>query len=232
MRVRFWGHAFVEVTGRDGAVILIDPFVTGNPQAEGAGARPQAFRPRAILLTHGHGDHLGDALAIARASGATIVAPYELAMYCQRHGASVHAMHIGGSREFDWGWVKLTPAWHGSAVVEDDGRTVYTGNPCGYLLRIDGKTLYHSGDTALFGDMALIGQRHPIDVAFVPIGDNYTMGPDDALHALSLIKPKLAVPMHYDTFDVIRQDAEAFAARARQAGVEVKVLRPGETLEV
>ncbi|NLG69459.1 MAG: metal-dependent hydrolase [Firmicutes bacterium] len=231
MRARFWGHAFVEVIGQDGSSILIDPFVTGNPQAEGAGARPDAFKPRAILLTHGHGAHLGDALALARASGATVVAPFELAMYCQRHGATVHPMHIGGSRHFGWGWVKLTPAWHGSAA-EEDGQTVYTGNPCGYLVQLDGKTLYHSGDTALFGDMALIGQRHPIDVAFVPIGDNFTMGPDDALYALSLLKPRLAVPMHYDTFDVIRQDPQAFAVRARQSGVEVRVLRPGEALEV
>ncbi|MBE3598270.1 MAG: metal-dependent hydrolase [Limnochordaceae bacterium] len=230
MQVRFWGHAFVEVTGGHGT-ILIDPFVTGNPLAEKAGARPEQFRPRAILLTHGHGDHLGDAVAIAKRSGATIVAPYELAMLCRARGASVHPMHIGGSRPFEWGWVKLTPAWHGSGAEEGD-RVVYTGNPCGYLLRVDGKTLYHAGDTGLFGDMALIGERHPIDVALLPIGDNFTMGPEDAAYAARLLKPRLAVPIHYGTFDVLVQDPAPFVEAARQQGVEVRVLQPGASLQV
>ncbi|MEW6045043.1 MAG: metal-dependent hydrolase [Bacillota bacterium] len=230
MEVRFWGHAFVEVSGPGGSV-LIDPFITGNRLAQQAGAKPENFRPKAILITHGHGDHLGDALTIARASGATIVAPFELATYCKQHGASAHDMHIGGSHTFDWGWVKLTPAWHGSAVV-DGGRITYTGNPCGFLVKAGGKTVYHAGDTALFGDMALIGQRHPIDVAFLPIGDNYTMGPDDAVHAVSLLRPKTVVPMHYQTFDVINQDPQAFAAQVQEMGVKVRVLKPGEKMQL
>ena len=229
MRLTFWGHSFVELAGSGGSV-LIDPFISGNPLAEKAGATVERFSPKAVLLTHGHFDHVGDALAIARRSGATVVAPFELASYCQSQGATVHPMHIGGSRQFDWGWVKLTPAWHGSAVV--DGGIVYTGNPCGLLVRMDGKTVYHTGDTALFGDMALIGQRHPVDVALLPIGDNFTMGPDDALYAAQLIRPRTVVPMHYDTFDLIRQDPHAFARRVEQAGLTCRVLAPGESLEV
>lgn len=230
MEVRFWGHAFVEVSA-GGFDVLIDPFVTGNPSADRAGAKPEMFRPAAILLTHGHGDHLGDALAIAARSGATIVAPYELAVYCARKGARAHPMHIGGSRSFPWGWVKLTPAWHGSAVEEGE-TVVYTGNPCGYLLRMDGRTVYHAGDTALFGDMELIGRRHPIDVALLPVGDNFTMGPEDARVAVTLLRPKTVVPIHYGTFDVLVQDPSSFVQGVREEGVDVRVLQPGQVLQV
>lgn len=208
--------------------ILIDPFLTGNPLAAASAGE---LSPTAILITHAHNDHVGDAIAIARRCGATIVSNYEIASWCGAQGAPVHAMHIGGAHEFPWGWVKLTPAWHGSTWAEADGTFVTLGVPAGVLLRVGGRLLYHAGDTALFGDMALVG-RHAIDLALLPIGDNFTMGPEDALEALRLLQPKAVVPIHYNTFPVIEQDGEAWAARVTaETGIRAAALKPGETLE-
>jgi len=205
--------------------ILFDPFISGNPkstaQVEGFGSL------HAILVTHGHADHLGDAVALSKRYHAPVVAPFELATFCERRGATVHPMHIGGSHQFDFGRVKLTIAHHGSAFV--DKGTEYTGNPCGFLVNLGGLTVYHAGDTGLFYDMKLIGEMNRIDVARLPIGDNFTMGPEDAAKAVEFLRPRIVVPMHYATFEVLEQDPDRFVQAARQQGAEILVLQPGET---
>jgi L-ascorbate metabolism protein UlaG (beta-lactamase superfamily) len=227
-RVTFLGHSCCTVQA-DGHTVLIDPFLTGNPLAA---ARPDQIDPTAILVSHGHNDHIGDAIDIARRTGATVVANFEIATWCQQAGVNAHPMHIGGAHTFGWGWVKLTPAWHGSTLIDDQGFHTL-GTPTGFLLRMGGRTVYHSGDTALFGDMALIGRRHPIDLALLPIGDNFTMGPEDALEAIRLLQPRRVVPIHYNTFDVIAQDPRAFARQvAAETKAECVVLAPGESVEV
>lgn len=224
MRITYLGHAcFLVNTG--GRRLIFDPFLSQNPKAA---ARAGEIEVDYVLLTHGHSDHLGDGIEIARRCRATIIAPFELAMYCRRQGAEVHDMQIGGAHTFPFGRVKLTPAWHGSAVVTEQG-IEYTGNPCGYLLAAEGKIVYNAGDTALFGDMRLIGERHPLDLALLPIGDNYTMGPEDAVYAARLLKPRALIPMHYDTFDVIRQDPGVLARELAPDGIAVHILRPGES---
>ncbi|HUU46596.1 MAG TPA: metal-dependent hydrolase [Acidobacteriota bacterium] len=224
--VKFLSHScfLVEAGGKK---LLIDPFFTGNPMAP---AGTDTLAPDYVLLTHGHGDHLGDGLEIAKRANATIVAPNELAVWCQQRGAQVHPMHIGGGWDFDFGRVKLTIAHHGSAAGPGPNGWEYTGNPCGFLITADGKTLYHAGDTGLFYDMKLIGEMHPIDLALLPIGDNFTMGVTDAVKAVELLRPKQVVPMHYDTFDLIKADPNAFADGARKHGAKATVLKIGESL--
>ncbi len=224
--LRFLGHSACEVSEGDTRV-LIDPFLTGNP----LGAVPAAeLDPTAILLTHAHNDHLGDAQAIAQRTGAMVVGIFEIATYLGNQGLQTHGMSIGGAYEFPWGWVKLTQAWHGSTYIDDQGQFHTLGTPAGILLRVGGKTLYHAGDTGLFGDMALIG-RHGIDLALLPIGDNFTMGPDDALEAVKLLKPKAVVPIHYNTFPPIRQDPHAWAERVHaETDARCTVLEPGQDI--
>ena len=226
VKVKFLGHSCFLIE-TDKHKILIDPFLTGNPLAA---AKPSELNVDAVLLTHGHGDHLGDAVSIAKTSGAKIIAPFELAMYCANKGADVHPMHIGGAFTFPFGKVKLTDATHGSGIQEGD-TFIYGGNPCGFLLTVEGITIYHAGDTGLFGDMKLIGEMHRIDVALLPIGDNFVMGVDDAAKATELLKPSKVVPMHFDTFDVIKQDPNEFKAKAGKYA-DVIIVNPGETLEV
>ena len=223
--IKYLSHSsfWIEAGGKK---LLIDPFITGNPKAT---VKSADLKPDYILLTHGHGDHLGDGLAIAKASGATIIAPNELAVYCDSKGAKAHTMHIGGGHNFDFGRVKLTIAHHGSAVREDD-HWEYMGEPCGFLITSEGKTVYHAGDTGLFLDMKLIGEINTIDLALLPIGDNFTMGVDDAIKAVEFLKPKQVVPMHYDTFDLIAADPKKFAAGAEKSGAKVTILGIGETL--
>jgi L-ascorbate metabolism protein UlaG (beta-lactamase superfamily) len=222
-KLTYLGHSAFLVEGSKGKVV-IDPFLTGNPLAK---ASKDSIRVSAVLLTHGHGDHLGDSVEIAKASKGPIVAPFELANYCAKLGAEVHPMHIGGAHNFGFGRVKLTIAHHGSSAP--DG--TYTGNPCGFLLTMDGKTLYHTGDTGLFYDMKLIGEMNKIHVVAMPIGDNFTMGIDDAVKAAELIQADLVVPIHYKTFDVIDADPEEFARKVEAKKLRAKVLAVGSSLE-
>ena len=204
--------------------IIFDPFLSGNPLAK---ISPEEIKVEAILLSHGHGDHLGDAINIARENNALIVAPFELAMFCQKKGADVHPMHIGGSHVFDFGKVKLTIAHHGSAFIDED--ITYTGNPCGFVVNFAGKNVYHSGDTGLFMDMKLIGEMNKLDLALIPIGDNFTMGVEDATKAVEFLNPGVVIPMHFDTFDVIKQNPQVFADRLKGSKTRVQILKIGES---
>ncbi|KYD17737.1 MAG: metal-dependent hydrolase [Caldibacillus debilis] len=226
MKISYHGHAIVKIK-TDGKEILIDPFITGNPLTD---LQVEREAPDVIVLTHGHGDHLGDTVELAKKKNALVIAINELAEYLGRKGLKTHGINIGGSYRFDFGTVKLTQAFHSNSIVEEDGTIVYLGMPAGVLLTIEGKTIYHAGDTALFSDMKLIGERHPIDLAFLPIGDNFTMGPEDAAYAAKLLNAKTVVPIHYNTFPVIQQDPEAFVAKLE--GGNGKVLKPGDEIEL
>jgi L-ascorbate metabolism protein UlaG (beta-lactamase superfamily) len=226
MKITYHGHScFLIETST--ARIVIDPFLTGNDLAV---VKPEDVKCNYILLSHGHEDHTGDAFAIAQANSATIVANYEIAEYYAARGAKTHGMNPGGAHRFPFGRVKLTLAHHTSSL-NAGLQPLYMGVACGLLVEADGKRLYHAGDTALFLDMQLIG-KGGLDAALLPIGDNFTMGPEDALDALDLLKPKIAVPMHYDTWAPIAQDADAFAASAAARGHQVRPLRPGQSFEV
>jgi len=225
LNVTWYSHAcFLFETGQ--AKILTDPFLSGNPLSP---VKAEDVEADYILVSHGHGDHIGDTIDIAKRSAATVVSNFEIQSWIVSQGIEkAHPMHIGGGFDFPWGRVKLTIAHHGSALPDGS----YGGNPCGLLLYIQDKKIYHACDTGLFYDMKLIGEEG-IDLAILPIGDNFTMGPDDALRAVKLIEPKQVVPIHYDTFDVIKQDPQAWAARVeKETATRVKVMKPGDTLEL
>ncbi|MDF3058832.1 MAG: metal-dependent hydrolase [Rariglobus sp.] len=226
MKITYYAHSCFLVETAS-ARLLIDPFLTDNPLAV---IKAVDVRCDYILVSHGHEDHTGDALAIAKANNATLIANYEIAEYFGAKGAKTHGMNPGGAHVFPFGRVKLTLAHHTSSI-NAGLNPLYMGVPCGLLIESDGKRLYHAGDTALFLDMQLIG-RGGLDVAFLPIGDNFTMGPEDAVEALDFLKPRIAVPMHYDTWPAIAQKPERFAEAAGARGHRVHVLRPGEVLAV
>jgi L-ascorbate metabolism protein UlaG (beta-lactamase superfamily) len=218
--ITYHGHSCIELN--DGKFnILFDPFITNNPVST---AKWENLKPDVILLSHGHVDHVGDAIPIAKKTGALIIAPFELANFCSLRGApNTHPMHIGGSRQFDFGKLKLTQAWHGSAFIDGD-KSHYTGNPCGYLLTMSGKTFYFAGDTGLFGDMKTIGALNTIDLSFLPIGDNFTMGPKDAVIAAQWLDTKTVIPIHYNTWPVIAQNPEDFKKMVEEAGIRCVVI--------
>jgi L-ascorbate metabolism protein UlaG (beta-lactamase superfamily) len=221
MEVKFLGHACFTLSDGD-ATVLIDPFLTGNPKAAIAAGDVSATT---ILLSHGHGDHIGDTVDIAKRNGAPVVAIVELAHELGESGCDVRDPNLGGTVKFDWGWVKLVPAWHTSTTPKG---TVNT--PAGLLINFKDTIVYHTGDTSLFSDMQLIGKRSPIDVAMVCIGGHYTMDRTDAVDAAGLIGAKTVIPCHYGTFPPIETDAEAFKSDVESAtGSNVVILDSGQS---
>lgn len=225
MDVFFHGQSCITFVSNDKKV-LVDPFITGNQLSDLDASTVEADY---ILLTHGHADHLGDTVAIAKRTNATVVATPELVSYLGGQGIeNTHPMNIGGKWQFDFGTVKYVQAFHSNALYDDEGNIIYFGMPCGLIIEAEGKTIYHTGDTGLFSDMKLIAERHPVDVCFIPIGDNFTMGVDDAAYAINeFIQPKLAVPIHYDTFPLIEVNPEDFKA---QVNSPVEILKPGQSV--
>ncbi|MDK1028437.1 MAG: metal-dependent hydrolase [Anaerolineae bacterium] len=223
-KVIWYGHATLGLE-TDGHKIVIDPFFNGNPATS---ISPEAVEADFILVSHGHFDHVGDAVAIAKRTDALVISNAEISGWFQKQGVKSHPQHLGGGYKHPFGYLKLTHALHGSGLPDGSNG----GNPGGFLLTTnDSKKVYMAQDTGLFGDMKLIGEEG-VDLAFLPIGDNFTMGPDDALRAVKMIQPKTVVPIHYNTFDVIEQDSHAWAARVeKETSVKVVVLNPGDSLD-
>lgn len=224
MKLKYFSHSAFQVTTDDGIKILIDPFLDNNPTSP---VKSNEVSADYIILSHAHGDHLGDTFKIAN-KDTLIICVNELADYCISKGFNAHNMHIGGGFNFPFGRVKFTIAHHGSKTSEG----VYAGEPAGIILTIKDKTIYHTGDTGLFSDMKLIGEMNKIDYLLLPIGDNFTMGITDAVKAVELVNPKIAIPMHYNTFPVIKADPYEFKLKVEEKGLNCRVLTYGEEIEL
>jgi len=233
MDIRYHGHSCFELIEGE-TTLLIDPFLKpNNPLADATADEVDATH---IALTHGHADHVADAVAVAKRNESQCVAMVELANWLEERGVeNVSDPNLGGTVRFDWGSIKLVPAWHTNTVPGSDERPFSAelgtpmGVPAGLIIEIGGLTIYDAGDTCLFGDMELIGKRHGVDVALLPIGGHYTMDREDAAYAAELIGAKRVIPIHYDTFPPIETDVQAFSDDLAAKGIEAIVLKPGET---
>jgi len=221
MKLKYFSHASFLITLDEGIKILIDPFLNDNPTSPIAAWEVEADY---ILLSHGHGDHLGDTLSIAKRCDSLCVCENELATYLSNRGVRSHNMHIGGSFQFDFGKIKLTQALHSSVTPDNE----CVGSATGLLIFVENKVIYHMGDTGLFSDLKLIGELHSVDYQLIPIGDNFTMGIEDAVRAVSFVQPYCAIPMHYNTFDIIKADPFEFQSRVEAIGIKSKPLEFGE----
>ncbi len=225
-RLHYHGHSTFTLTTDDGTRIVIDPWFDGNPVSDVKA--DEITGVDYILCTHGHSDHFADAIPLAKRTGATLVSTFEIVSFAQSQGVeNAHPLHIGGGFHFPFGYVKMTAALHGGQV-DGDTEGAFTTVPGGFLINLDGQRLYHAGDTALLMEMQLL--KGKVDLALLPIGDNFTMGPEDAVQAVDFIRPKMVVPIHYNTFDLIAQDAEAFREMVGSLA-KVEIVQPGESLE-
>ncbi len=228
MKLTYFGHSAFQIeTG--GTTLLVDPFITGNKHAEGK-VDPAGLNPDVIILTHAHGDHWGDTPEIAGRTGALVVSNFEVVQYlAAKHGhTNGHGMNTGGAYSFPWGRLKLTLAHHSSSFP--DG--TYGGNPNGFILEAEGKVIYNTGDTCAFYEMAWLREEYGVDLLLLPIGDNFTMGPEEAVRVVQMVRPKLTVPLHYGTFPPIEIDMERWTGSMEKAGFATKVLGAGEPLEL
>ena len=225
LKITHHGHSAFEISGGK-YNILIDPFITGNPKAR---VKATELKPDFIVLTHAHCDHFGDTLELAKNNDATVIAVHELSEYLLSKGVKSHGMGIGGQKDFPFGKIKFTMARHSSSLESEQ---LYMGEAAGVLITIDGKTIYHAGDTGLFYDMKLIGEMNNIDLALLPIGDNYTMGIDDAVKAAEFLNCRTVSPMHFGTFPVVDTDPVEFKRKIESIGKKCVVLPIGEAVEI
>lgn len=227
MKITYHGHSCIQIHTGDRSLV-IDPFLSGNGLAV---AKPQDIHTNAVLLTHAHNDHIADAEPIAKNNSAPVVATYELAQYMSWKGVGTIWLNPGGNLDLQFVKVKMIPAIHSSGIVDEERQQImYGGIAGGFIVQAEGLTILHAGDTALFDDMRSIGEQFHIDVAFLPIGDQLTMGPRDAAVAAERFGAKLVVPIHYNTFPAITQDPDAFVQLLAEKGIAGKVMSPGEEL--
>ncbi|MCS7122319.1 MAG: metal-dependent hydrolase [Archaeoglobaceae archaeon] len=228
MKIVWLGHSAFLLEGS--RKVLIDPFLSGNPLAA---KKPDEVDVEFILVTHGHGDHLGDTVEIAKRCKAKVVCIHELSRILSKFGIETIGMNIGGTAKFNSLTVTIVPAVHSADLEDEKGNLISTGNPVGFVVEMDKVKIYHTGDTNVFVDMQLIGELYKPEIMLLPIGDYYTMGIREAVKALELVKPKIAIPMHYNTFPVIKQDPKEFekAVKAAKLDVKVVILKPGESFE-